>query len=151
MTSLAVDVAPETQPELVDRLLRALPSWFGIETSIVEYVDAARRLPTLVASVDGSPVGVLLYERHFPATAEIHLMAVAAAGLIMLDCVPAPAPVAGRVVWEASSGRAALMIMQGCAQWPGNLHDHRQGRDQRSGSAPSSRPVVPPERQPNRR
>jgi hypothetical protein len=47
-----VELESEPQPELVDRLLRALPSWFGIESSIVEYVDAATRLPTLVARTD---------------------------------------------------------------------------------------------------
>jgi GNAT superfamily N-acetyltransferase len=65
------------QPALVDSLLRSLPAWFGIEESIQEYVEAAHRLPTLVARTQaGVPVGVLLYERHFPETAEIHLMAV---------------------------------------------------------------------------
>jgi GNAT superfamily N-acetyltransferase len=93
MTSIVVEVAHSPQPELVDRLLRALPAWFGIESSIVEYVDAARRMPTLVASVDGVPIGVLLYERHFPSTAEIHLMAVdpawhrRGAGRVLVDAV----------------------------------------------------------------
>jgi GNAT superfamily N-acetyltransferase len=64
------------RPELVERLLRDLPQWFGIESSIVDYVESARHLPTLVAAADGAEVGVLLYEQHFPTTVEIHLMAV---------------------------------------------------------------------------
>jgi GNAT superfamily N-acetyltransferase len=68
----------------VERLLRMLPGWFGIESSIIEYVEAAQRLPTyLVWPVgnpgimpDGQPAGALLAVRHFPCSAEIHLMAV---------------------------------------------------------------------------
>jgi GNAT superfamily N-acetyltransferase len=64
----------------VDRLLRTLPGWFGIESSNVGYVAAARTLPTYLAwpayQADGQPAGVLLAERHFPAAAEIHLLAV---------------------------------------------------------------------------
>jgi len=76
--------AGEQAPDTVGRLLRALPGWFGIESSIIDYVEAARALPTYLARpVAGCgsaaarlPVGVLLAARHFPAAAEIHLMAV---------------------------------------------------------------------------
>jgi hypothetical protein len=37
----------EQDPGTVERLLRLLPGWFGIETSIIEYVESARELPTL--------------------------------------------------------------------------------------------------------
>lgn len=74
---MRVEEAVEPQPELVSRLLRLLPAWFGIESSTAEYIETANRLPALIARAeDGSPVGVLLYERHFPESAEIHLMAV---------------------------------------------------------------------------
>jgi GNAT superfamily N-acetyltransferase len=64
-------------PGDVDRLLRSLPEWFGIEHSIQEYVDDARALPTYAVCDDaGAVVGVLLVRRHFPAAAEVHLMAV---------------------------------------------------------------------------
>lgn len=75
----------EQAPETVDRLLRSLPDWFGIESSIAEYVIKARELPTYLAWPSGEspvpgmerrPAGVLLAARHFPASAEIHLMAV---------------------------------------------------------------------------
>lgn len=62
---------------MVDRLLRSLPEWFGIEEAILDYVEAARRLPTYLAwPPAGAAVGVLLAARHFAASAEIHLMAV---------------------------------------------------------------------------
>lgn len=70
----------EQAPEVVDRLLRSLPEWFGIESSILDYVESARELPAYLARRAGSdsraPVGVLLGARHFPGAAEIHLMAV---------------------------------------------------------------------------
>lgn len=77
MGPLRVEEAVEPQPELVNRLLRLLPAWFGDEPSILEYVEAAERLPTLVArAADGAVIGDLLYERRFAESAEIHLMAV---------------------------------------------------------------------------
>ena len=69
-------VEPGQDPATVERLLRGLPEWFGIESSIAEYVEAAGRLPGLVAYEGDEPVGVLVLERHFPTAAEIHLMAV---------------------------------------------------------------------------
>jgi GNAT superfamily N-acetyltransferase len=70
----------EQVPDVVDALLRSLPGWFGIESSVVEYVESAKKLPTYLARPAGpdkrKPVGVLLVTRHFPGAAEIHLMAV---------------------------------------------------------------------------
>jgi len=72
-------------PAIVDRLLRSLPDWFGIESAVAGYVAKAHELPTYLAwsAREGStevtgqrPVGVLLMDRHFPESAEIYLMAV---------------------------------------------------------------------------
>jgi ribosomal protein S18 acetylase RimI-like enzyme len=72
-------------PDTVDRLLRSLPDWFGIESSVIEYVARARELPTYLAWPSSTapvpptarrPVGVLLAARHFPGAAEIFLLAV---------------------------------------------------------------------------
>ena len=41
-------------PAAVERLLRGLPEWFGIESSIAEYVEAAGRLSTLLAYAKGT-------------------------------------------------------------------------------------------------
>jgi GNAT superfamily N-acetyltransferase len=66
------------QPQAVERILRELPEWFGIESSIREYAEAATRLHNYVAIGDDEPqpVGVLLLDRHFDEAAEIHLLAV---------------------------------------------------------------------------
>ena len=67
-------------PATVERLLSALPAWFGIPESNAAYVRAGRELPTYLArpadDPDAAPAGVLLAQRHFPEAAEIHLMAV---------------------------------------------------------------------------
>jgi GNAT superfamily N-acetyltransferase len=70
----------EPAPEAVERLLRMLPGWFGIESSVLEYVAAARTRPAYLAWPGGRQAaqasGVLLASRHFPASAELYLMAV---------------------------------------------------------------------------
>lgn len=65
-------------PDDVERLLRGLPEWFGIEHSLLEYVEDAKRLPTYVFRDPelGLVIGVLLVRRHFATAAEVHLMAV---------------------------------------------------------------------------
>lgn len=76
MTVDDVRLTPGTDPAATDRLLRALPDWFGIEDSIAEYVGAAARLPGYLARAAGDVVGVLLVERHALERAEVHLLAV---------------------------------------------------------------------------
>jgi GNAT superfamily N-acetyltransferase len=81
----------QRDPGTVERLLGLLPTWFGIESSNAEYVESARELPAYLAWPAGQagqagaaddepgrrePAGVLLARRHFPQSAEIHLMAV---------------------------------------------------------------------------
>lgn len=63
-------------PVAVERILRALPDWFGIEEAILEYTRDAARMPTYLARWDGQVVGTALVRRHFPESAEIHLIAV---------------------------------------------------------------------------
>jgi GNAT superfamily N-acetyltransferase len=72
-------VGHQRDPAAVERLLRALPDWFGIAESVTEYVAAAGRLPTYFGYLDDSsePVGALVVARHFPEAAEVYLMAVA--------------------------------------------------------------------------
>lgn len=67
----SADLAASTE-----RLLRLLPTWFGMPESNVEYVRSATELPGHVAVAAGETIGVLLCRRHFPEAAEIHLMAV---------------------------------------------------------------------------
>jgi ribosomal protein S18 acetylase RimI-like enzyme len=91
MTSLPVPEEPRgwlvtsgtPAPVAVERLLRSLPQWFGIESSTAEYIRMAGELPAYLAWDRGQtarhPVGALLAVRHFPRAAEIYLLAVDAA------------------------------------------------------------------------
>lgn len=64
------------QGALCERILRALPESFGIEESIVEYRQAIEELPTLVAELDGTAVGLLALRLTAPEAYEVHVMAV---------------------------------------------------------------------------
>ena len=68
----------EPDPGTVERLLRSLPDWFGIESAVEGYVTAAARLPAYLAWPAGArqPAGALLAARHYPGAAEIYLMAI---------------------------------------------------------------------------
>ena len=66
----------EGQGAACEAVLRALPDWFGIEASIVQYVKDVDRFPAFVA-VDGErTIGLLALARHAPEAAEIHVMGV---------------------------------------------------------------------------
>ena len=71
-------IVQRTDPEAVERLLRALPDWFGIEQALRQYVEEARTKPTYLAVDNGTTdvVGALLITRHFAESAEMHLLAV---------------------------------------------------------------------------
>ena len=75
MTS-TITVTRGNDPGAVRRILGSLPDWFGIPEANEHYVRAGARLPGYLASTDGEVVGVALVERHFPESAEIHLIAV---------------------------------------------------------------------------
>jgi GNAT superfamily N-acetyltransferase len=66
----------EQVPDDVERILRGLPEWFGIESSLLDYVEEARVLPTVVARAGSDVVGVCLVRRHTELAAEIELLAV---------------------------------------------------------------------------
>jgi GNAT superfamily N-acetyltransferase len=88
-------VSGQQRPGDVERLLQALPMWFGIEESNRAYVEAARTLPTTAALLDERVVGICLVRRHNSVAAEIELIAVDPAlhrhgiGRQLLDAVEA--------------------------------------------------------------
>ncbi len=68
-----------TDADACDAIVRGLPDWFGLESGIVDCAAAVRSQDGLVAELaDGSVGGFLTWVRHFPETAEITWMAVAA-------------------------------------------------------------------------
>jgi GNAT superfamily N-acetyltransferase len=64
------------QAGVSEPILRALPDWFGIEESLVEYVGATDVMPTFVASDEDGAAGFASVNRHNEHSAEIHVIAV---------------------------------------------------------------------------
>jgi len=59
-----------------ERILRALPEWFGIEESNRAYIRDLDTLPSYVATADGEVAGFLSLKQHFPTASEVHVLAV---------------------------------------------------------------------------
>lgn len=62
--------------EACERILQALPEWFGIPASNEEYIRSLPRLTTFVALRSGVVVGFVALEQHFPESAENRVLAV---------------------------------------------------------------------------
>ncbi len=62
--------------DVSESVLRALPGWFGIEASIVEYVRESQSMPFWAAYVGDRPVGFLALKRHNAYTSEIFCMGI---------------------------------------------------------------------------
>jgi len=62
--------------ETCRRILITLPTWFGIPASVEDYVAAADRSPTVIASLGDEDVGLLTLLRHSRYAAEVYVMAV---------------------------------------------------------------------------
>jgi GNAT superfamily N-acetyltransferase len=72
-------IGPEiNRKQDVERILRTLPRWFGIEEALLMYVaDSATKL-TFAAEVDGQLVGFITLTQHFPEAWDVHCIAVMA-------------------------------------------------------------------------
>lgn len=75
---MTIQIEYAREPFAVRLILEALPEWFGDPESIDEYVaDAANDdFVSMVARESGTTIGVALVRRHFPESAELHLIAV---------------------------------------------------------------------------
>ena len=59
-----------------ERILRALPDWFGLEAAIRGYAATILTLPTCLVKTGGQTVGFLSLKQHNPYSAEIYVMGV---------------------------------------------------------------------------
>lgn len=59
-----------------ENILRALPDWFGIEESIIQYIKDADAMPTMIVKDENNIIGFLTIKTHFSETAEIHCMGI---------------------------------------------------------------------------
>ena len=64
------------QSAVCEPILRSLPEWFGIESSLVECVQDIETLPTLLAKSESQVVGFLAIKQHNRFAAEIHVMGI---------------------------------------------------------------------------
>jgi len=62
--------------EVCNNILRSLPKWFAVESSIQDYVKAVEKLPTFVCKINNEAVGFLAIKIHNTYTAEIYVMGV---------------------------------------------------------------------------
>ncbi|MDG2055499.1 MAG: GNAT family N-acetyltransferase [Phycisphaerales bacterium] len=79
---LVIDIQPATMPPTKNcashcgPILRALPEWFGIEPTTKAYIESTDQMPTILAFDGQRAVGFLTLNRHFPQSAEIHVVGV---------------------------------------------------------------------------
>lgn len=74
-------IRPLTLPDIsaCERILRALPDWFGLEDAIQRYLVHLGSLDGYVAEVDGEVVGFVGLLRHNTGSVEIDVIAVSPA------------------------------------------------------------------------
>lgn len=66
----------EQKSQICDMILRALPNWFGIESSIVDYVKEVQSFPFWTAFDGEKPIGFAALKKHNPYTSEVYVMGV---------------------------------------------------------------------------
>jgi GNAT superfamily N-acetyltransferase len=76
ITSFSIDGPLLGQSAACERILRALPDFFGIESAVQHYIQAVNDLPTVVACVEQQPVGFFTIKQHFPRAAEAYVLGV---------------------------------------------------------------------------
>ena len=66
----------EEKSAICNSILRALPSWFGIEESILDYVEQVKSLPFIAAYDGDNPVGFIAIKKHTSYASEICVMGI---------------------------------------------------------------------------
>lgn len=73
---VAYGASPAEKRQAADRILRALPAWFGIDSAREAYTARCADLPVLLARRDGKVVGFLALQETSPAACEVYVMGV---------------------------------------------------------------------------
>ena len=71
---VAYGASPAEKRQAADRILRALPAWFGIDSAREAYTARCADLPVLLARRDGKVVGFLALQETSPAACEVYVM-----------------------------------------------------------------------------
>lgn len=67
---------PEQKSNICNTILRALPNWFGVEASIVDYVNEAQSMLFWAALDREKPIGFVALKIHNSYAAEVYVMGV---------------------------------------------------------------------------
>jgi len=67
---------PQEKSAITEKILRALPEWFGIEKAIVDYGENCKSTRFFIAAKTKKAVGFISLKTHNPYTAEIYVMGV---------------------------------------------------------------------------
>lgn len=62
--------------EISEAILRSLPNWFGIEGSIIDYIESLKDTLFFVATIGEIPIGFISIKDHFESTSEIYVMGI---------------------------------------------------------------------------
>ncbi len=73
---ISIQFAESNKAAICEKILRALPNWFGIESSILDYIKDVKSRVMLTATIDSEVVGFISLTEHSPQTAEVHLIGV---------------------------------------------------------------------------
>ena len=76
MTEIREVSDPVEKSNICNDVLRSLPDWFGIESSIVNYVKHVRSMPFYAAFNDDKTIGFVALKIHGHFTSEVYVMAV---------------------------------------------------------------------------
>lgn len=76
MTEIREIFDQDEKSTICDDILRALPSWFGIEAGIIDYVRQVRTMPFYAAFDSGRAVGFVAIKVHNTFTSEVCVMGV---------------------------------------------------------------------------
>jgi XTP/dITP diphosphohydrolase len=74
--TIALEQNPDTKARICRDLLQSLPDWFGIPEAVERFCREVRGLSMWVARDGDEVVGFATLQQHFPAAAEMHLIAV---------------------------------------------------------------------------
>ena len=67
---------PEQKAKICNSILHTLPEWFGVESSINDYVNTVKNMPFWVAFDGDNPIGFIALKVHNIYTSEIYVMGI---------------------------------------------------------------------------
>lgn len=67
---------PTKREEITNHILHALPEWFGIEESIVEYCEASRDLPMVIITEDEKPIGFCSLKVNYGVNCDLYVLGI---------------------------------------------------------------------------